>query len=71
MQLHEQADRRTAIAFLEALIAATPYRLHTILTDNGIQSQTLPRNRDGWTARYREHPASTRICFASTASNIG
>ena len=30
VQLHEQADRRTAIAFLEALIAATPYRLHTI-----------------------------------------
>ena len=55
VQLHEQADRRTAIAFLEALIAATPYRLHTILTDNGIHSADLPRNRDGWTARYRVH----------------
>jgi transposase InsO family protein len=55
VQLHEQADRRTAIAFLEALIAATPYRLHTILTDNGIQFADLPRNRDGWTARYRVH----------------
>ena len=40
---------------LEALIAATPYRLHTILTDNGIQFADLPRNRDGWTARYRVH----------------
>jgi transposase InsO family protein len=55
VQLHEQADRPTAIAFLEALIAATPYRLHTILTDNGIQFADLPRNRDGWTARYRVH----------------
>ena len=55
VQLHEQADRRTAIAFLEALIAATPYRLHTIFTDNGIQFADLPRNRDGWTARYRVH----------------
>ena len=55
VQLHEQADRRTAIAFLEALIAATPYRLHTILTDNGIQFADLPRNRDGWTARYWVH----------------
>jgi transposase InsO family protein len=55
VQLHEQADRPTAVAFLEALIAATPYRLHTILTDNGIQFADLPRNRDGWTARYRVH----------------
>ena len=55
VQLHEQADRPTAVAFLEALIAATPYRLHTILTDNGIQFADLPRNRNGWTARYRVH----------------
>ena len=55
VQLHEQADRPTAVAFLEALIAAIPYRLHTILTDNGIQFADLPRNRDGWTARYRVH----------------
>jgi hypothetical protein len=55
VQLHEQADRPTAVAFLEALIAATPYGLHTILTDNGIQFADLPRNRDGWTARYRVH----------------
>jgi hypothetical protein len=34
VQLHEQADRPTAAAFLEALIAAAPYRLHTILTGN-------------------------------------
>ena len=55
VQLHEQADRPTAVIFLEALIAAVPYRLHTILTDNGIQFADLPRNRNGWTARYRVH----------------
>ena len=53
VQLHEQADRPTAVSFLEALIEAVPYRLHTILTDNGIQFADLPRNRNGWTARYR------------------
>src|SRR5262249_50273037 len=37
------------------LIAAVPYRLHTVLTDNGIQFADLPKNRDGWTARYRVH----------------
>ena len=55
VQLHGQADRPTAVSFLEALLEAVPYRLHTILTDNGIQFADQPRNRDGWTARYRVH----------------
>lgn len=61
VQLHERANRPTAVAFLEALLEAVPYRLHTILTDNGIQFADLPRNRDGWTARYRVHRFD-RIC---------
>lgn len=52
-QLHERADRPTAVAFLTALIEACPYRLHTILTDSGIQFAELPKNRNGVTARWR------------------
>jgi transposase InsO family protein len=55
VQLHGQADRPTAVAFLEALLETVPYRLHTILTDNGIQFADQPRNRNGWTARHRVH----------------
>jgi len=55
VQLHDKADRPTAASFLEALIEAVPYQLHTILTDNGIQFADLPKNRDGWTARLRVH----------------
>jgi transposase InsO family protein len=62
--LHEKADRTTAVRFLEALIAAVPYRLHTVLTDNGIQFADLPRNRGGWTARYRVHRFD-QICRAN------
>src|SRR5436190_5203847 len=62
--LHEKADRPTAVRFLEALIAAVPYRLHTVLTDNGIQFADLPKNRDGWTARYRVHRFD-QICRAN------
>jgi len=62
--LHEKADRPTAVGFLEALIAAVPYRLHTVLTDNGIQFADLPKNRDGWTARYRVHRFD-QICRAN------
>ena len=61
--MHDKADRPTAVRFLEALIAAVPYRLHTVLTDNGIQFADLPKNRDGWTARYRVHRFD-QICRA-------
>jgi transposase InsO family protein len=64
VELHEKADRPTAVRFLEALIAAVPYRLHIVLTDNGIQFADLPRNRDGWTARYRVHRFD-QICRAN------
>lgn len=37
----------TASAFLLALIVAVRYRIHTILTDNGIQFQYAPRYADG------------------------
>ena len=33
-QLVERADRKTAWEFLELLLDAVPYRIHTILTDN-------------------------------------
>ena len=55
VQLHGKADRPTAVAFLEALIEAVPYDLHTILTDNGIRFADLPKNRDGCNARMRVH----------------
>ena len=37
VELVEKADVRAATAFLEALVEAVPYRIHTVLTDNGIQ----------------------------------
>ena len=37
VQLHERATRRIAADFLHALVAAVPYRIHTVLTDNGRQ----------------------------------
>ena len=41
-----RADRRTAWKFLEHLPEAVPYRIHTILTDYGIQFAEQPRNRN-------------------------
>jgi transposase InsO family protein len=35
VELHEKVTRRVAANFLRALIAAVPYKVHTVLTDNG------------------------------------
>jgi transposase InsO family protein len=46
-QLHEKATRRVAGNFLRALVEAVPYKVHTVLTDNGTHF-TEPAG-DGWT----------------------
>jgi transposase InsO family protein len=56
VELVERADMRAAAAFLEEVVAAVPYRIHNVLTDNGIQFADLPKNRGGLTARWRDHP---------------
>jgi hypothetical protein len=58
-QLHERATRRIAADFLRALAAAVPYRVHTVLTDNGTQFvESSPVNEEAeaaaeayWAAR--------------------
>jgi transposase InsO family protein len=51
-----QRQRNNAICQpAEALIAAVPYKIHTVLTDNGIQFTFPPRYADGPTARYATH----------------
>jgi transposase InsO family protein len=37
VELHHKAGKMAAAAFLRNLIAAVPYRIHIVLTDNGIQ----------------------------------
>ena len=55
VQLVAKTGRTSASAFLVALIAAVPYKIHTVLTDNGIQFTFPPRYADGPTARYMTH----------------
>jgi transposase InsO family protein len=45
-QLVRVADRRTAWEFLQHLLEAVPYKVQTVLTDNGTQFAEQPRNRD-------------------------
>ena len=55
VQLVEKANRVTASAFLVELIKAVPYRIHTVLTDNGIQFRLPQRYANGPTARFITH----------------
>jgi transposase InsO family protein len=55
VQLVKRTGRTSASAFLEALIKAVPYKIHTVLTDNGIQFTFPPRYAGGPTARYVTH----------------
>ena len=61
-QLVQKADRKTAWEFLELLLDAVPYRIHTILTDNGIQFAEQPRNRD---TAYSRQMRFDMICEAN------
>ena len=55
VRLEEKANRVTASAFLVALIKAVPYKIHTVLTDNGIQFTFPPRYAGGPTAAFITH----------------
>jgi len=52
-ELHELATRRTAADFLRRLIEAVPYKIHTVLTDNGTHF-TTPGNVCSAAANIRD-----------------
>ena len=44
-ELHQKAGKMVAAQFLRNLIAAVPYAIHTVLTDNGIQFTNHARHK--------------------------
>ncbi len=48
-------------AFLREVVETFPYRIHTVLTDNGMAFADLPKYRDGATARWMGH-IFDRVC---------
>lgn len=66
-QLVELATRVNASAFLVALVAAVPNKIHTVLTDNGIQFRFAPCYANGPTTQYITHMFDMR-CLPDTRS---
>ena len=56
VELHERAGKMIAAQFLRNFIAILPYRIHTILTDNGVQFTN--RKQD----KYAGHHIFDRVC---------
>ena len=54
-RLEDAATVHSASTFLNALIQAVPYKIRTVLTDNGVQFCDQPSRRNGPTARLRMH----------------
>jgi len=52
VQLHERATTRVSADFLKALIEAVPYKIHTVLTDNGLHF-TSPGNQYSMAAEIK------------------
>jgi transposase InsO family protein len=57
-ELHDRATRMSARDFLANLIAAVPYVIHTVLTDNGIQFAKREGTEAYWLLPF------DRICIA-------
>lgn len=58
-ELHPSAGKMEAAQFLRNLIAAVPYKLHIVLTDNGIQFCNHERHR------YAGPHIFDRVCVAN------
>ena len=61
-QLVERDITRTALDFLEAVVGAVFYAIHTVLNENGIHFADILKNQNGSTARFRGHPFE-RACW--------
>ena len=52
VEFYENAGKMNGADFLRNVVKAFPYKIHTVLTDNGMAFADLPKNRNGATRRY-------------------
>lgn len=64
VEFHDRTKLLKGTEFLENVIEAFPYRIHTILTDNGIAFADLPKNRSGISRQWGPHMFD-QVCMAN------
>ncbi len=62
VEFRDDAGKMNGADFLRGVVAAFPYAIHTVLTDNGMAFADLPRNRNGPTRRYLGAHIFDRVC---------
>lgn len=62
VEFRDDVGKMNGAEFLRGVIKAFPYKLHTVLTDNGMAFADLPKNRNGPTRRYLGAHIFDRVC---------
>jgi len=57
---------RGGVTFLRDMVEALPYRIHTVLTDNGMAFADLPKNHPGSNRRFLGPNIFNRVCIANS-----
>ena len=65
VEFHDSAGKMEGSAFLRNVVEAFPYKIHTVLTDNGMAFADLPKNRDRPTTRLLGPHIFDRVCIAN------
>src|SRR5258708_33776194 len=52
VEFHDSDGKMEGSAFLKNVVEVFPYRIHIVLTDNGMAFADLPKNRDRPTTRW-------------------
>ena len=65
VEFHDSAGKMEGSAFLKVVVEVFPYKIHTVLTDNGMAFADLPKNRDGPSRRFLGPHIFDRVCMAN------
>ena len=63
VEFHDSAGKMEGSAFLRKVVEVFPYKIHIVLTDNGMAFADLPKNRDGPGRRYLGPHIFDRVCI--------
>lgn len=65
VEFHDCAGKTEGAAFLRNVVEVFPYKIHTVLTDNGMAFADLPKNRTGPSRRFLGPHIFDRVCIAN------
>jgi transposase-like protein len=63
VEFHDSAGKMEGSAFLSNAAEVFPYKIHTVLTDNGMAFADLPKNRGGPSRRFLGPHIFDRVCM--------